>query len=295
MVGKRQSMKKKLILLALTLFFASCSDDFDPRSYLNRFEVLALKQTADVIYLGQNSTLSVTPITYVPEKNKITEQSWSICPFSKGSRSDYDCAIKACETKETPKQDGLLTKNLATLFSPDCFKEIAERTKNISTENSSDSSKKFQPKLALIYQAKTDGREERRAVLELPIDFPSFAPPFTAPKRKIVAPQIKDVKLKGSSVFSKNNPKTLEKEKEFTLEVNVISGTDSLEKENPDTLVYFYSTMGKFEEGILVGTKVKTTWTLDTYGLTNDKAHLYIVVRDKNGGQDTWDLKFPVK
>lgn len=288
-------MRKSLLVLGFVLLLPFCSSDFEPRTYLKQLEILALKQTPSEIYLSQSSSLEVTPLSYVPEGKVITEQSWSICPFSKGSRSDYDCALKSCETKETPDEEGVLKRPLATLFSSDCFTEISERTKNLSSNIETDaSSLKFQPRLALVYEAKTDGGEERRAVLELPIDFASFAAPTIPVTRKIEAPKIKNIKLNGVSVFSEKNPSALQKEKEFELEIEVIPGTDSEEQTKPDVLVHFYATMGKFKEGIQAGKKVNNIWTLETYGLSQKEAELYVVVRDRNGGQDWWSLKFPI-
>ena len=90
-------MKTKFFFLILS-FFSSCSDDFEPRSYLARLEVLALKQNGPLL-LTENSDLNITPVVFETEQNSIEDHTWTLCPFSKGSRSNYECAIPSCEKK----------------------------------------------------------------------------------------------------------------------------------------------------------------------------------------------------
>ena len=75
----------------------SCSDDFEPLSFLKKLEVLALVQSpSDQLNLNLRSSLKIKPHVYLASEESIISSSWDICFLSTGSFGGYECALDDC-------------------------------------------------------------------------------------------------------------------------------------------------------------------------------------------------------
>jgi hypothetical protein len=269
-------MKTKFFFLILS-FFSSCSDDFEPKSYLARLEVLALKQDGPLL-LTEDSDLNITPVVFETEKNSIEDHTWTICPVSKGSRSNYECAIPSCENKIT---GDTLTGKIDVLLGTACLSILKAKNPKMFS-------------LTILYTVKSKQGEERKSLLELPLSLDGNPPPPLT----VTAPAISEVKINNNTVNQTGTIEKLPLKTKIPIIVTVTKGKGlSKEKipEDKDPLVYFYSTVGKFKASTLVPksgeTTVEAEWFLTDYGITKDKADLYIIVRDETGGQTDWIKK----
>lgn len=267
-------VKTKFFFLILS-FFSSCSDDFEPRSYLARLEVLALKQNGPLL-LTEDSDLDITPVVFETEKNSIKNKTWTLCPVSKGSRSNYECAIPVCQEEITADK---LNGKINTLLKPACLGILKAKNPKMFS-------------LTILYTVKSKQGEERKSLLELPLSLDS------TPLPTVTAPAIFEVKINNEIATDDKAISPLTLKTKIPIIVTVTKGK-GLSKENTledkDPLVYFYSTVGKFKASTLVPksgeTTVETEWSLTDYGITKDKADLYIIVRDETGGQTDWIKK----
>lgn len=267
-------VKTKFFFLILS-FFSSCSDDFEPRSYLARLEVLALKQNGPLL-LKEDSNLNITPVVFETEENSIKNNTWTLCPVSKGSRSNYECAIPVCQKEITADK---LNGKINTLLEPACLGILKAKNPKMFS-------------LTILYTVKSKQGEERKSLLELPLSLDSN------PLPTVTAPTISEVKINNEIATDDKAISPLTLKTKIPIIVTVTKGK-GLSKENTledkDPLVYFYSTVGKFKASTLVPksgeTTVEAEWSLTDYGITKDKADLYIIVRDETGGQTEWIKK----
>ena len=174
-------VKTKFFFLILS-FFSSCSDEFEPRSYLTRLEVLALKQDGPLL-LTEESELNITSVTFETTEDTIKKHTWTLCPVSKGSRSNYECAIPICK-KEIPGNSDKLSDKIKDLLGTPCLAILKEKDPK-------------QALLTILYTVESKQGEKRVSLLELPLSLDGSALPLAT------APAISEVKINNEIITNK--------------------------------------------------------------------------------------------
>lgn len=271
-------MEKIFFLTIIISGFFSCSDDFKPRSYLERLEILSLKQEGP-LYLNESSLLKITPLVFTKEGDSLKESQWTFCLAQTDSRSEYACPVASCELEITGAQINLV---LEDNIIPSCLTSLKARGLT-------------QTPLTILYTAKSTQGEERKSLLELPLHLDKST---TFP---LTAPSITEVKIKDQIITEDSSstvtPLSLKEKVSITVKLTRGKGfsEDGKNLEEKEPLLYFYSTVGKFKAATLVPKKgsdtVEAEWILEDYGLTKKEAELYIVIRDESGGQASWVKK----
>ena len=261
------------------LFFlcSSCSDDFEPMSFLENLEILALVQNPqENLTLGLDSELNIKPYVFTPDGDNISSANWEVCFLSTGSFGDYKCAIEECSFQLAPGEDGSLVWPISSLSSqPICLGALSSLQGKIN--------------LTVMYSVSSTSGETKNAVLVLPFYLTE------KPETQETGPKISSIKIAGKEYFGNEDiveiegPSDNDEESKISLDI-VIDEGNAPEGES-DSLVLLYSTFGSFSSSKLSGPNFSTNWLIEKYGLEKTEGVFYIVVTDKNGGQNVWARK----
>ena len=215
-------------------------------------------------------------IYLIPDGDNISSENWEVCFLSTGSFGDYKCAMEECSFQLTPGEDGSLVWPISSLSSrPICLGALSSFQDKIN--------------LTVTYSVSSSSGSMKSAVLVLP--FYLAEKPETQEK----GPKISSVKIAGKEYFGNDDIIEIEtfsnseEENKISLDI-VIDERNSSEAES-DSLVLLYSTFGSFSSSKLSGPNFSTNWLIEKYGLEKTEGVFYIVVTNKNGGQNVWVRK----
>lgn len=280
----RRYPRNSAVLLALALAglaSGACGSEFDPASYLNDLRVLALRATP--LEAGPGDTVTITPHVNVPSGQRLSQPSWSFCPFSAGSTQAYRCAVPQCETALPAESDGrvladpwsLARQCLSRLTLPPAGGIPGELPPELPAYS----------EVIFRLQLATDGGQQREAVLRMPL----YAAAVPEPRNR--HPQILGVELDGQPLPPGGSAPGVAQDGQVRVRVRVDPGSlddfvDSAGRQRTEeALVSFFATAGRFEYDRESGTDVTGTWTAEQLLEGQDRAAIHVVVRDLRGGQ----------
>jgi hypothetical protein len=273
------------LLLVVLVSLPACDADFDPPSLLRDLRVLAL--AADPLEVGPGQEVRIEPVVYVPAGQSLRRQSWSFCPFSAGASVGFACAVPACETPLSPAADGSVTAR------PD---QLALSC--ASTLSAAAVPRQLPDRLEVLfrYRAEASDGTAREAVARVP--FWTDGPP-PRPNRP---PRVTEVRLAGQKVSAGEQapPASVDQE----VEVQVRLDPQSLDtfvdeagrQRTEEAIVSFFTSAGRFEDDLGAGSEVTTIWRAEELDVGQDRATLYVVVRDLRGGQTVFGpVEIPIQ
>ncbi len=262
---------RSLVLIAAALGVAGCDMDPRPPSYLDDLRVLAL--SADPLEVGPAERVTLEPTVYSPEDDPLAELSWSYCPIALGSLSAYECAIAECEVPLPADDAGVVVASPLelALACPGVGFGLPETFESV-----------------FRLRVRSEGGQAREAVLRVPVW--TTGPP---PSRNRL-PGVDRVEVDGRAVSPGEVLEPVGDEDELAL--RVVLDPESLDgyvdnagrQRLEEPMISFFSTAGRFERDRDIGNDVTITWSAVLLEEDQDRADLYVVVRDLRGGQVVW-------
>ncbi|OGR00798.1 MAG: hypothetical protein A2284_01365 [Deltaproteobacteria bacterium RIFOXYA12_FULL_61_11] len=261
----------------LFLGLLSCSETFEPPSYLSDLRVLAILASPRPASPGEEIT--VRAVLYVPPGETVTEERWTFCPFSAGAASGYICLDPSCEVEVEASADGSVRTKPHELALACLARFENQLLDGLPTTIPSTVEVLFR------YRVATSSGQRREALLRYPL----ATAPNAAPKQR--DPVIREVQFDGTPLAPGHRTPPVATEGE--LEVTVDIDPDSLERyqdeagrERRETpVVSFFSTAGRFEANKAEGETATLRWKAEKLSATDEEAAIWIVVRDLRGGQ----------
>jgi hypothetical protein len=269
-------LTNRRLLVALLAALPACDADFDPPSLLRDLRILAL--VAEPLEVGPGQEVRVAPTVYLPPGQALRRQSWSFCPFSAGATVGFACAVPACETPLLPGPDGSITAR------PDQLAlACAARVPAASTAIPEELPDRFE--VLFRYRAEASDGAAREAVARVP--FWTAGPP-ASPNRP---PVVTEVRVGDQPVPAGGQAAAVGQDQEVEVEVHLDpQSLDTFVDEagrlrTEEAIVSFFASTGRFEDDLGAGLEVKTTWKVEEVDPVEDRAVVYVVVRDLRGGQ----------
>ena len=324
----------KLCVIWLCIFSVASAcgdDDFDPKSVLASYRVVALRAEPAELSLTSTSVLSLYdfhPGDLVGGRPEI-EYEWRLCPFSLGSVAQYECLLDELILKsnssmedmsetqgeevdfegeeiddrmgERPAANATLTLNPLELFSTlgdDLQMQMEQLEMGVGMLGSE---MNFFESGAVEVYVKLTSKIEDEESFEL---VKSMTVIFDTERVPNQNPVIDEVKIEPT--FTETQ--TVDLEAEVTLEVTAVEGSvesyqsflsaDAVENgikaevREESLLVSYYTTSGRFKQAVKLIEDTETTLTI---GEEDGDQLLFIVLRDGRGGVDLRRYEFSVE
>lgn len=275
---------RALVAVAL-LAGTACSEDYDPPSLLVATEPRLLAIEVAPLDAQPGELVTLTPRLYVPAEAPTAR--WRFCPLTTGARGAYACVVPACETALAAEPDGRVIAD-PTALALACLATLRASGGSIPGAPVGTSSTAL-PEVEVIEMVFTldldSSAGTRRAVARLPF-YPRGAP---TPRNQ--PPRIAGIELGGVAASTVTPAAPLPREGQ--LEIVVRTDASSLDpytdaadlSRTEEPIVSFYSTAGRFESDRASGIEARGLLEAIELAPTDDRAVIYVVVRDGRGGQ----------
>ena len=311
-----------LYLLLCTCFLSSilsCADQtFDPKSLLLNYRVLAVKADPPAIGLTEQTTLTL--IEFHP--NELTEDEvptikyeWSLCLFTFGSLTQYECAVDEIPLEESGNVVRLAPLELFATLGDDFLKQLEMADSMLSPEMSAFDTGSLN--VYVKFTATPEGEEPFKGVKQVTINFDDQLPNNKNPQIDAITLVINDPAKEGQ--FFANSKIKLEASAtedsselyiptQDPFDISALSTFGEMDQEeesmpeesdqepvNEELLFSWFVTAGelKSEYGYIDGddSLLDTTLTLPK---EEGKMRVYLSLRDGRGGLDIKYIEFEV-
>jgi hypothetical protein len=273
------STRRLILVPVLALSASACDDSFLPPSYLHDLRVLAVVSTP--LEAGPGESVTLRPSLYLPPGETLASSRWSFCPYQLGSEAGNRCVDPRCESELPIEADGSIRSEPISLA-------VACALTLGLTAPSTGTSVPSEPIEAVFRgEYRSSSGLSREAVMRLPLHL------LTPPAARNRPPAIASVRLGGEElpIAGGRLSRAARAGDELELEVAVEPGSmdrylDATGRERTEEpVISFFTTAGRLEHDRLAGLTATTIWRAAELEPGQDRAALFLVVRDLRGGQ----------